>query len=147
MNTPGFSTWRCSRHSRNHCNISSISILFQPALRIHVFPPRLVPPRPPASAQGGSDGHEARPGRHRAKEVRGGETTLRSGQQGANMGMGCWMLDVGWLVISQLLNFGRKEHAFGRVRFWVQHWIGLVFHYPNQCGDVQVLSCRDITVN
>lgn len=26
-------------------------------------------------------------------------------------------------------------------------WIGLVFHYPNQCGDVHVLSCRDITVN
>jgi len=79
-----------------------------------------VPSRPPASAQGGSDGHEARPGRHRAKEVRGGETTLRSGQQGANMGMGCRRLEVGWLVISQLLNFGRKEHAFGLWVFWVQ---------------------------
>ena len=42
--TRGFSTWSCSHHSRNHSRnhskISSISILFQPALRIHVFPPR-----------------------------------------------------------------------------------------------------------
>jgi len=110
-----------------------------------------VPSRPPASAQGGSDGHEARPGRHRAKEVRGGETTLRSGQQGANMGMGCRMSGgrmAGDLSTSQLWEIINMPLAFGfdfgsnldRACFQV-------FHYPNQCGDVHVLSCRDITVN